>query len=385
MQKDSIIYVNFSPYENAGKVFDYLLEKFSLVALFSFSFHRLKNKKGANKLRIYCKGKLIETKSLFDYQFPEKLIFVFLPIRSGFIFLQILFYATYLRIKYGQFQYYFTVNAFTAWTGNILKKLGIVKKTIFWVWDYYPLFHQSLIIATARWTYWQFDKLATKSNTLIFLNERIAQLRKEVGELDKNIHYKIIPIGTNIREGVRKLRISKSKMLNFVFMGVVKKSQGLDLLFNNSEELLKEFPKICIHVVGAGPDLNYFKKRAISSPLKVIFHEYLEDEKCDRILKKCDIGIATYIPGKDNVSYYGDPSKIKQYLSFGLPVITTDVFDFSREIKNSQAGIIINYDNPQELVKALRKIITKYTFYSNNAISLAKKYSYRKIYPEFFR
>src|SRR3989344_3146788 len=106
MSNKSIIYVNFSPYENSGKFFDYILEKFTLVAIFSFSFHRLKNKKDSNKLRVYKKSKLVETKNLFDFRYPERLIFVFLPIRSIIIFSQIILYSTYLKSKYSKFDYF---------------------------------------------------------------------------------------------------------------------------------------------------------------------------------------------------------------------------------------------------------------------------------------
>lgn len=383
MQNDSIIYVNFSPYENAGKILDYLLENFKLVALFSFSFHRLKNKKDSNKLKVYRRGMLIETKDLFDYQFPERLIFLFLPIRSSFIFLQIVFYSTYLRIKYGKFKYYFTVNAFTAWAGNILKNLGIVEKTIFWVWDYYPPFHESRIIALVRWTYWQFDKQGTQSDTLVFLNERLARLRKEMGELNKNTPYKIIPIGANNIATVKIPRVIKSK-LNLVYMGVVKKSQGLDLVIDNADRIMEFFPKATMHIIGGGPDLEYFRTKVKHTRLRIIFHGYLSDKKRDQILKKSHIGIATYVPGKDNVAYYGDPSKIKHYLSFGLPVITTNVFDFSKEIKKEKAGIIIDYFNSEDFAKALKELTKKINFYSSNATKLAIRYYYRSLYINFF-
>lgn len=380
----SIVYVNFSPYENAGKILDYLLQNFALVALFSFSFHRLKNKKDSNKLKIYRNGKLIETKSLFDYQLSDKLVFLFLPIRSSFIFLQLLTYATYLRIRYGKFQYYLTVNAFTAWVGNILRFAGIVKKTIFWVWDYYPLTNANKIIMFMRWVYWQFDKQATQSDMLIFLNKRVVRLRQDMGRLGENTGYKIIPIGTDADKGQKVSRSSRPKGLTLVFIGVIKKSQGLDLLFDNCGQLLASFPNMVIHIVGAGPDLDYFRGRAKSSDLNVIFHEYLEDKKRDRILTKSDIGIATYIPEKDNVAYYGDPSKIKQYLSFGIPVITTNVFDFSSEVEKEKAGIIVDYYNKSSLTKAIRAMEKNLSLYKKNAAVLGKKYYYRTLYKDLF-
>lgn len=383
LKKESIIYVNFAPYENAGGILDYFKDNFKYVALFSFNFHHLGKKGKYNKLKIYQKGVKIDSKNLIDFQVPEKLIFLFLPFRSLFIFLQITFYTFYLKYKFGTFENYFTVNAFTAWVGNLLKKAGFVNKTIFWVWDYYPPFHESKIIVLMRGLYWQFDKWATKSDMLIFLSSRVAKLRKDIGVLSENDRYKIIPVGTTniVTEKLRKLR--RGSKIKIVFFGVIKKNQGLDLIFNYSNELKKSFPKLEIDIIGAGPDLKYFKNRGTKSNLKIKYHGYLLECDIDKIVKRNHIGIAPYIPSIENEAFYGDPSKIKRYLSFGLPVITTNAFEFSKEIKKTNAGILIKY-NKRDLINAINKVIDKYAFYQKGSRKLGKTYYYKNLYPKMF-
>jgi len=133
-KNQSIIYVNFAPYENAGRILDFLNEQFSLVILFSFDFHKLNNKSQSNKITIFKNGE--ETKSflLFKLPTPEILLFITLPFIALVIFLNILWYSFKFRREYGKFNYYLTVNAFTAWIGNLLRNFKLVKKTIFWVW-----------------------------------------------------------------------------------------------------------------------------------------------------------------------------------------------------------------------------------------------------------
>lgn len=384
MEKKSIIYVNFAPYENSGNILDYFKDNFKHVALFSFNFHHLGKKGKYNKLKVYTHRKGIDTKNLFDFQVPEKFIFLFLPIRSLFIMLQIVFYTFYLKYRYGNFYYYFTVNAFTAWVGNILKRFGFVKKTIFWVWDYYPPFHESKVIVFMRSLYWQFDKWATKSDMLIFLSSRVAKLRKEIGVLTKNDKYKIIPIGTTNVSGGKVGNLKPDSKIKLVFLGVVKKNQGLDLIFNCSDKLAASFPNLEIDIIGGGPDLEYFKRREEKSSLKVNYHGYLLDMDIDEILKKSHIGIATYIPSQENVSYYGDPSKIKRYLSFDLPVITTNVFEFSKELKRTNAGLLVNYYKMSELIGAIHKIINNYEFYKKGSRLLSQRYYYKNLYLKMF-
>src|SRR3989344_8345318 len=330
IKKESIIYVNFAPYENAGSILDYLIDNFKYVALFSFNFHHLGKKGKYNKLKIFYLGKQIDTKNLFDFHVPEKFVFFFLPIRSFIIMFQIFSYSIYLKYKYKEFYYYFTVNAFTAWVGNVLKKIGLVTKTVFWVYDYYPPFHEKRVIAFMRRVYWQFDKFAAKSDRLIFLNNRVANLRKEMGILADNIKYKIIPIGTTNTSHKGVFNLQANRKIKLVYLGVVKKNQGLDLIFNSSKEIIALFPNLEIDVIGAGPDLEYFKRRKRDTKLKVNFNGYLLENEINKILRKVHIGIATYIPSNKNVAFYGDPSKIKRYLSFNLPVITTNVFEFSK-------------------------------------------------------
>ncbi|MEK7550216.1 MAG: glycosyltransferase [Patescibacteria group bacterium] len=383
-KEKTIIYVNFAPYENAGGILDFLKKKFKYVALFSFSFHRLNKRLENNKLKVYFSGKKVDSKNLFDFQVPEKLIFLFLPIRSILIFLQIIFYTIYLTYTYGGFENYFTVNAFTAWTGNILKKTGFVKKTIFWVYDYYPPFHENKTIVFMRWLYWQFDKWATKSDMLVFLNSRIVKLRKEIGVLSDRDRYKIIPIGTTNKSKRGSRNLKPNSKIKLVFLGVMKKSQGLNLIFECSNQIATTFPNLEINIIGDGPDLEYFKSNGEKTNLKIKYHGYPSDNDIDEILGKSHIGIATYIPNQENVSYYGDPSKIKGYLSFGLPVITTNVFEFSKEIKSFNAGVLIGYKK-ENMIKAITKIVNNYSFYRSGAKKLAKKYYYKNLYPNMFK
>jgi glycosyltransferase involved in cell wall biosynthesis len=171
-----------------------------------------------------------------------------------------------------------------------------------------------------------------------------------------------------------------------VFFGVLKKSQGLDLIFNIDKHIIKSFPDIELHIIGGGPDESYFQSRAAKSVIPTIFHGFIpNDSDVDMVLSDCHIGMATYIPDPNNVSYFTDPSKIKRYLSVGLPVITTDVFEFSKNIKNFKAGILINYHNPQSFIEGLTEIINNYPLYCQNSFKLAKNYQYDISYGKLFK
>lgn len=377
----SIIYINYSPYENSGKILDYLLENFDHVFLLALGFHNIKKKTRLNQLLVFSKRKLIKKYSLIRFPSTKHLIFFLLPFTSLINFIQILFYMYFLKKQYGKIGVYFTVNGFTAWIGNMAKKLNLVEKTVFWVWDYYPPVHENKVIMFMRYIYLFFDKVSLRSDKVVFINNKILNLRRSTGILPESKHFPVVPIGTDSFTNITTKSV-KNPILGFI--GVIKKSQGLSEVFDGADYIVKKFPGAKFEIIGSGPDEEYFKSIAVHSPLLATFHGYLEGESFNSVLKKCTIGIATYLPDSSNVSHFGDPGKVKRYLSLGLPVIITDIFEFSQEIERSKAGVIIKSGKPEEFVKAIEKIMGGYKNYQANALNLAKKYYYKKIYPEMF-
>lgn len=374
-KKQSIVYVNFAPYDNAGRILDYLIQNFSVVLHFSYDHLRLK-KGRRSKLTLYKNGEIVFAKNLIWLRTHPTLLFPSLPFVAVVIALQTIWYTFIYQKEFGKFDYFLTVNAFTAWAGNIVRFLKLVKKTIYWVWDYFPPNHPAISLRIARWGYWKFDKSSRLfSNKVIFLNKHLESARKE------NKKQLIIPIGTN----PIKSYMDTNKEIILGHLGMLKRTQGLDILFDNLTSLRKIFPKIKVEIIGSGPEENYFKSRAKKFANVVKFYGYVEkDDDMDKLIKNWSIGIATYVPLKWSEHYWTDPSKIKAYINQGLPVITTNVPEFAQEIGNSKAGIVIDYNSDQEFVNAVVKIIKNKKDFANNALRLAEKYNHKKLYPKLF-
>lgn len=374
-KKQSIVYVNFAPYDNAGRILDYLVENFCVVLHFSYDHLRLK-KGRRSKLTLYKNGKLVFSKNLIWLRTHPTLLFLSLPFVAAVIMLQTIWYTFVYQKKGGKFDYFLTVNAFTAWSGNILRSIRLVTKTIYWVWDYFPPNHPDIRLRLARWAYWNFDKSSRlSSNKVFFLNKHLESAREE------NKKQLIIPIGTN---PIKKYA-GTGKEIILGHLGMLKRTQGLDILFDNLTSLLKIFPKIKVEIIGSGPEENYFRERAKKFTNIVKFYGYVEkDDDMDKIIRNWSIGIATYVPLKWSEHYWTDPSKTKAYINQGLPVIITNVPEFAQEIGNSKAGVVINYNSNQEFVNAVVKIIKNKAYFANNALRLAEKYNYKKLYPKLF-
>lgn len=381
MKNKSVIYVNYCPYENSGHILDYLLENFERVYLFSIAFHPLGSKRHLNKFSVYQNGKIVSEDYLFYLQIPQSLVLILIPIRSIMNACQILWKSLSIVKQHGKVDVFFSVNAFTSSLGMLLKKIDIVRTNIFWVWDYYPLNHPNLVPQIMRWMYWQFDKLATYSDRVIYLNDRLAQVRKDAGLIRKNTKYLLVPIAMGQFLPVKRKNLNQIKI---GFIGVLKKSQGLDMLFDSAQVIARSFKNLAFEIIGSGPDENYFRHRAKRSPVRFHFYGLVSDAKFKRVLYDCTLGVAPYTPEDSNVSRYGDPGKVKRYMEFNLPAIITDVFEFSQELKSRRAGLVIRYNDAAGLARAIKRITDKYSYYVENVIKLHQSFYYRSVYPEMF-
>jgi len=203
-------------------------------------------------------------------------------------------------------------------------------------------------------------------------------LRREIKIIPKNKKFKIVPIGTNPR------RILFAKKIIIGHLGVLKRGQGLDLLIDNLRELKKNKLDFKVEVVGSGPDEEHFKRRSRKFR-NIKFYGFVKNsDEVDDIIRNWTIGLATYIPNKSNESAWTDPSKIKAYISQAVPVITTNVTDFSKEIKRYNAGVVIDYSDPKSFTNAVLKILKNKKENKRNALKLAKKYYFRRIYKDLF-
>ncbi len=381
MKGKTIIYVAYSPYENQGKILDFILESYQNVFAFTIGHHNLGGNNRTNKLTIYRSGKVIKESYLYHIPIGNKLVFSILPFRSILNLIQIFYQSLKIRLNYGQVDVYFSVNGYAAWMGLVLESFGLVKKTVYWICDYYPIRNENKIVYLVRWIYWQFEKMAARSDVLAFHNNRLVKVWRDGGLLPYLKTYPLVPIATNRSKTNKRRNLKKIKL---AFLGVLKRSQGLDYIFDSAELLNKSFPGIQVEVLGAGPDMDYFKKRAKDTDLKTKFYGYVSEKKIDEVLLSNTIGVAPYMPDPASVSFYGDPGKIKRYISLGLPVIATNIHEFPKQLEKHEAGCLVKYGDVSGLVLSIKKIVKKYSTYSENASRLNDRFYYKKIYPKMF-
>ena len=294
------------------------------------------------------------------------------------------FYFT-LRLR-KKFHVYVGVDPLNALAGLILKRLGFAQITIFYVIDYVPSRFKNVILNNM---YRSIDRFCVCTADYTWnLTSAMADARQKIGISKSSTNQITIPTGTHF-EKLKSMRLARSERNTVVFLSHLRKGQGIELVLEALPEVVKQIPSVKLVVIGTGPLEKYFreevKKRNLTD--NIVFLGYIEDpEEIDKIVAKCRVGIAPYVPDPDSFTWYADPGKPKVYLGCGIPVIITKVPEVAFEISKRGAGIAINY-NSHELSEAIIKILSNdilYQTFRSNAIKFASQLDWDSVFVEAF-
>jgi len=106
----------------------------------------------------------------------------------------------------------------------------------------------------------------------------------------------------------------------------------------------------------------------------------------EEILKNAAVAVAPYVDDDKTYTRYTDPTKPKDYMAYGIPVVITKVPQVAYEIEKNKCGFAILY-NKQELVDAISTLLTDdriWLEFKRNTIAMAKKYTWNKIFNKAF-
>ena len=294
------------------------------------------------------------------------------------------FYFT-LRLR-KKFHVYVGVDPLNALTGLILKRLGFAQITVFYVIDYVPFRFKNVILNNV---YRSIDRLAVYNADYTWnLTSAMADAREKIGIRKNDTHQITVPTGTHSEKfkGMLKELVDRNTV---VFLSHLRKGQGIELVLEALPGVIKEVPSVKLVVIGTGPLEKYFKEEVKKRNLtdNVEFLGYIENpDEIDKIVAKCRVGIAPYVPDHDSFTWYADPGKPKVYLGCGIPVIITRVPEVALEISKREAGIAINYSS-RELADAITKLLNDdvlYEKYRANAVQFASELDWGTVFTQAF-
>lgn len=218
-------------------------------------------------------------------------------------------------------------------------------KVIFYSYDAY--FFDSKF--SSRYLINRIDRFVAKHVDEVWnVNENIGLERAKRGVKVKT--EQTLPLGIEQKLGLWTPKQPKQ----FLFVGSFKKGHNLKKLVKVFSELHRKDPVFKLTLVGKGN-----QEAAIREAIQI---QGAEDVVCLRgfvseqeLLNEIQSGM--YVAG---VAVYeatqaitcADPGKIKDYLSWGLPVLTTAVSALTEDVRKYDLGWVVDSDDPKNLMEA---------------------------------
>lgn len=329
---------------------------------------------------IYKKGLKTEEKKLNSIGFNGVISYVL-------DFFQVIWW---IYSKKDVYDVFIGVNNLNAFAELFLKKIGKVKKVIFYTMDFVPIRFENRIL---NYIYHQIEIIAIKKSDETWnVSPRMSSGREKYLKLSvKKYPQRFIPVGI-WNDTMKKRSFQGIKKHQLLFIGHLLEKQGIQIVLDALPQIKKEIPDVSFLIIGGGEYEDELKSKVATLHLEknVIFAGWnLDRDKLENILSESAIGVAVYKPEKEwlrNFTYYADPYKIKDYLGAGLAIILTDISYNVKDVERNKCGIIVEY-NKDEVADAILRLMKDekvLKYYRENSLRYAKKFDCMDIYDKIF-
>jgi len=266
------------------------------------------------------------------------------------------------------------VNAFC---GLILKLLGKTKLVVYYVIDYTPRRFRNRFL---NWLYHKVDQfVARRADSVWNISERIAEVRRQQGVCkEKN---NVVEVGIDFRY-IRRADAKNRRRI--VVASHLTESKGVQLAVAAMPGIRARIPTAELVIFGTGPYESTLKALVSKADLAdvVRFGGLLSHDDLMSALSKGGVALAPYVDDADSITRYADPTKPKEYLACGLPVVITRVPWIAEPIEKEPMGIAIDY-NADALADAVVRLLEDDAFYevcSANALRYVEGLAWETIY-----
>lgn len=245
-----------------------------------------------------------------------------------------------------------------ALVGLWLRRRGLVRKLVYWMWDYYP--------DQGSWDWRAMNFLARRVGRYVVGHaDDVWYLTKPMYDLY------VTPTGERLTTAPEMIcplifmaypevhgRWNVKQSHRFVYLGLVRRGQGLDIILPALAQVKKLWTDVFLDVIGAGPHLDDFKAMAASLGIEgsVNFHGFIEDEHLiHEIIGNAAAGFSLYDSQLVPHARYAINSKVFVYVGCGTPVIVNNAGASYSYILEGKAGVEVSY-NQDSLAQSMLKI-----------------------------
>lgn len=288
-----------------------------------------------------------------------------------------------------KFDYFIGLESINVLAGIFLRKIGRVRKVVYYVSDYSPNRYPNKWF---NWLYLFLDRFcAIHADYIWDVSKAMQPARIEAG-LNPQKSAPVIHVANGLLPGQIEINpISKIEKHSIVYMGTLGAENGPDIAINAISIVKQKIPNAKLHIVGGtDKDFIWLKKIIEKNNLEdaVVFHGFILDSiEMSGIIRSCAIGVAPYRNIHGSIRYYADAGKIRAYCASGLPVVSSQVPPLGLELAEKGGAIIVK-DNPESFAKAIINIFTDDKLYLNlrkNAIIFAKDSTWENTFLNAFK
>ena len=297
-----------------------------------------------------------------------------LPVRYAREFVSI--YKTVRALK-RKMALFIGIDPLNALYGITLKRLGLVDNVIFYTADYAVQRFENPVMNAI---YHAIDRHAAKHSERVWnVSSRITDMRTEQGlPSSKN---RMVP-NSPAFDAVPRLPYSKIRRKDMVIVSSSPTAVDMPLVFNAVARLKEKHKDMRVIAIGMSNWGDQFSEmiQKLRIEKNVMFSGSVSHAELQKILCASGIGLALYT-NQSPWSYYSDSMKVRDYLACGLPTLVTDVTSTAKDVKESDAGYVVNL-TLEELVSDLDTLLTDEKVYKRmreHAIELARKYDIKNI------
>ncbi|RJQ26309.1 hypothetical protein C4577_03845 [Candidatus Parcubacteria bacterium] len=351
----------YTTHQWCGNTEEYFVRNTEKLAVFLL-MPRIQTKD--NILRIYQKGKLVKTEET--------------PLTANFFLYYFLWYYHYVAAIFKHFPRNEKLIVVTAhpyvFFAMTLQKLFRKIDYVYWIADYYPPINLTMIL------YEKLKKFYHKGiKYKVYLGDGVNKIMNNTlvnTETSKTILWGVK--SKNIKRNFQKVKKT------ILFVGVIRPNVGLEMVY----EFLKKYRDYKLHIIGVCDEDLYKKHLSIINDYginkQVHFpNKFYFDDELNKLSEECFVGIALYDTNNTSTIYYADPGKVKAYTEMSLPVIMTKTSSIAPYLIEFGAGEVIDR-NPDEFLKALKKIEKNYKKYIEGIEKFNDYFYYERYYNENF-
>lgn len=214
------------------------------------------------------------------------------------------------------------------------------------------------------------------SNFVIVLGKRWARVIKEIAP---NSNIRIFNNAVNIPDYKVEL---KEDRINILFLGVLIKRKGIYDLIEAINSLSKngiiKEKNLNFIIGGSGPEEENIKKKINEYNLNYCIKMcgWVNGELKEELLKKSQLFI---LPSYNE----GLPMAILEAMSYGIPIISTDVGSISEAVIEGVTGYLVKINSPKEISQKICEAIDEnWIILSENCVKKIKENFDEKVYFE---